>query len=165
MDEVALGLTVVGFATNCTVAGAPATKVILVLALKPLADAVTVAVPGLVGAIRFTVAIPLAFVVAVAVVAEAAKLPAVVLKVTGILDSGPEAPCTVARTATVSTPLAMTGPVAPLATLIDVIADETAPPDGAVTVIEVDPVTPVLVATTRTVDFIGNRLYSAHADL
>jgi hypothetical protein len=152
MVAVPFVFTVVALATSWTAATAPATKVTVVLALNPAADAVTVAVPGLVGAIRFTVATPLAFVVAAAVVADAAKLPAVVAKVTVIPESGPEAPCTVALMATAFTPLATTGLVAPLATLIDATEEvDAVPPDGAVTVIEIDPATLALVACARTV--------------
>jgi hypothetical protein len=101
---------------------------------------------------RFAVAMPFPFVVAVAVVAKATKLPAVAVKVTVMPESGPEAPCTVALMATAFTPLAMTGPVAPLATLIDATEEvDAAPPDGAVTVIEVDMNTLLLVACARTV--------------
>src|SRR5207244_5680410 len=119
-----------GLLTKRSIWLALAIKVTVVLALKPLVDAVTVALPELIGAMRFTVAMPLASVMAVAVVADAAKLPAVVLKVTEILESGPEVPCTVARIATAFTPLAIIGPVAPFTTVIDVTEDETAPPDG-----------------------------------
>src|SRR6266568_900647 len=141
-----------GLLTKRSILCAPATKVTVVLALNPVEDAVTVAMPGLVGAMRFTVAMPFTFVVAVAVVAKATKLPAVVVKVTVMPESGPEAPCTVALMATAFTPLATTGPVAPLATLIDGTEEVgPAPADGAVTMIDVGPATLVLIASARTV--------------
>src|SRR5439155_16137073 len=99
-------LIVVGLALSWIVVGAPATKVTVAVALKPPAEAVTVVVPKLVAATKLTVATPLASVVAIAVVAAAAKLPVVVVKLTGNPAGEPDATVTVARIATVLAPSA-----------------------------------------------------------
>src|SRR5262249_7055231 len=108
----------------------------------------TVAVPRLVGAIRFTIATPLAFVRAVV----DDRRPTVVAKVTTRpAGEKPDAIVTVARRATVLVPSAAT--LSALATtLTPVTCGKFC---ASVTVIEVDPNTPVLVAVARTVSAPG----------
>jgi hypothetical protein len=72
-------LRAAGLALRVTVSGGPAMNVTLTAVLiTPFADAVTRVVPRVVPAMRSTVAIPAAFVVAV----REDKLPSVVVKVT-----------------------------------------------------------------------------------
>src|SRR5262245_45577472 len=137
MVDVPPTATVEGFALRVTVPDAPATNVTVVEALKLVTAAVTVAVPRLVGAVSWTVAIPLMSVVAVL----ADSVPAVVLNATTRPAGDPDATVTVARMAAVLTPSAG---------ILDGAATTVIPVTGAATIsTETLPVMPLVVRAWR----------------